>query len=74
MLAGKTEAYVYFPQQLSAMESEALQGEIAVWLLTEIVNQQHLYLQLFIIRWVTFSCRGKYSAPNMMTEKRQNGS
>lgn len=38
MLAGKTEAYVYFPQQLSAMETEALQGEIAVWLLTEIVK------------------------------------
>lgn len=32
MLAGKIEAYVYFPQQLSLMETEALQGEITVGL------------------------------------------
>lgn len=38
MLAGKTEAYVYLPLQLSPMETEALQGEAAVRLPAEIVK------------------------------------
>lgn len=57
-LAGKIEAYVYFPQQLSPMEIEALQGEITVWLHPSFRNSHtkdiYKYSQLCIIRSVIF--------------------
>lgn len=75
MLAGKIDAYVRFPQQLSLMETKALHGEIAVWLRPRLRNSQTKdickCLQLCIIRSMIFKCSGKYSAPSMMTDERR---